>query len=96
MKEVEIPTGTCVDLYKQLLEEGYVVPQLHIYSGNGWSRYYYELVWNGLALECGKEFIDDVEEHGVSVNEPVVVTVILKSRDSPPPPGDDKSQWWGD
>ena len=93
-KEDVIPTGTRVDLYKQLLETGHVYRCLGIYSENDWSRYYYELVWNDMVLECGKRFIDYVGEHGMSVNEPVVVTVILKSRDFPPSPRNDKLRGW--
>ena len=80
-----VPLGTCVERYGQDLEEGLVTPELGIEHSDFEtdSRFFYELVWNGMVLECGRKLEDLVVDHGMSVDEPVVVTVILK--ESPPP-----------
>ena len=41
-------------------------------------EFVYELVWNDMVLPCGRKFEDLVEDHGMSVDEPVVVVVVLK------------------
>ena len=70
-----IPIKTCVERYGQDLEEGLVAPDLRIPNDHS---AYYELVWNGMVLECGMKFEDLVEDHGMPVDEPVDITVIMK------------------
>ena len=80
-----VPIDTCVERYGQDLEEGLVTPKLGIDHSDYWNdpRSFYELVWNGMVLECGRKLEDLVVDHGMSVDEPVGVTVILK--EIPPP-----------
>ena len=89
-----VPIGTCVERYGQNLEEGLVTPELGIEHSDFEtdSRFFYELVWNGMVLECGRKLEDLVVDHGMSVDEPVVVTVILKEI---PPPVLVDGRWMG-
>ena len=89
-----VPIDTCVERYGQDLEEGLVTPLLGIEHGDFEtdSRFFYRLVWNGMVLEDGRKLIDLVEDHGMSVDEPVVVTVILKEI---PPPVLVDGRWMG-
>ena len=75
-----VPIFTCVERYGQNLEEGLVTSLLGIEHSDFEtdSRFFYQLVWNGMVLEDGRKLIDLVEDHGMSVDEPVVVTIILK------------------
>ena len=70
-----IPIKTCVERYGQDLEEGLVAPDLRIPNDHS---VYYEAVWNGMVLKCGRKFEDFVEDHGMPVDEPADVTVIMK------------------
>ena len=78
-----VPIFTCVERYAQNLEEG-CVEGFGIEHGDFETdpTFHYRLVWNGMVLEDGRKLIDLVVDHGMSVDEPVVVTVILK--ESPP------------
>ena len=43
-----------------------------------WSTYVWDFVWNDMLLEHGMEFEHLVDDHGMSVDEPVVITVVSK------------------
>ena len=75
-----VPIFTCVERYGQNLEEGLVTPLLGIEHGDFETdpTFFYELVWNGMVLECGRKLEDLVVDHGMSVDEPVDVMVIMK------------------
>ena len=89
-----VPMITGVERYVQDLEEGLVTPELGIEHSDDEtdSRFFYELVWNGMVLECGRKLEDLVVDHGMSVDEPVVVMVILKEI---PPPALVDGRWMG-
>ena len=74
-----IPISTCVERYGQDLEEGLVASELRI-PIDDWGQSYarYELVWNGMVLDCGRKFEDLVEDHGMSVDEPNDIIVVTK------------------
>ena len=52
------------------------VPRRLLAGVPGWRMYVYELVWNGMILEPGMQFEDLVQDHGMSVDEPVDVFVV--------------------
>ena len=89
-----VPIGTDVERYVQDLEEGLVTPELGIEHSDFEtdSSFFYQLVWNGMVLECGRKLDDLVVDHGMSVDEPVVVTVTLKEI---PPPVLVDGRWMG-
>ena len=73
-----VPIIKGVERYVQDLEEGLVTPKLGFDSPG----FVYELVWNDMVLNDGRIFENLVEDHGMSVDEPVDVMVIL--REIPP------------
>ena len=73
-----VPMIEGVERYVQDLEEGLVTPKLGFDSPG----FVYELVWNDMVLNDGRIFENLVEDHGMSVDEPVDVMVIL--REIPP------------
>ena len=68
--------------YEQDLEEGLIAPALLIDDDTHCDRnyFFYVLVWNGIELSQSKSrtFLEFVEEHGIPVEEPVVVMVVLR------------------
>ena len=76
--EDAVPIGQSVEEYGKHLEEGLVTPKLGIDRVGDDIEFVYELVWNDMVLQCGRKFEDLVEDHGMSVDEPVVVVVVLK------------------
>ena len=77
--EDKVPIGTSVDLYVHYLESGLVTPKLGVRRCCFDSRpsFVYDLVWNGMILECGRKIEYLIEDHGMSVDEPVNILVIL-------------------
>ena len=77
--------------YEQDLEEGLIAPALRIDDDTHGDRnyFFYVLVWNGIELSQSKSrtFLEFVEEHGIPVEEPVEVMVVLReiSRELPLP-----------
>ena len=89
-----IPIKTCVERYGQDLGEGLVAPDLRIPNDHSAN---YELVWNGMVLECGMKFEDLVRDHGMPVDEPVDITVIMKDNCPVSPFSPEKEHWrWHD
>ena len=39
----------------------------------------YTLVWKDMELQCGRKFIDFVEDHGMPVDVPVDIMVVMRS-----------------
>ena len=93
-----VPIGRSVYWYWDALEHGMVTPRLCIgnmrmsmaltiddrIAGEDFDkRFFFDLVWNGMILEYEGTFADLVENHGMSVDEPVDVMVVL--RGFPPP-----------
>ena len=74
-----VPIIKGVERYVQDLEEGLVTPKLGFDSPG----FVYELVWNDKVLNDGGIFKNLVEDHGMSVDEPVDVIVILKELHPP-------------
>ena len=66
------------DIPRRLLAEGKITLSSEYVPG--WSVYVYELVWNGMILEPGMQFEDLVQDHGMSVDEPVGVSVVFRER----------------
>ena len=75
-----VPLGQSVERYSQDLEEGLVTAKLGQDHGDDDNRieFHYELVWNDMILLDGRKFEDLVDDHGMSVDEPVVITVVLQ------------------
>ena len=76
-----VPLEQDVERYVQDLEEGLVDPSLCIEQ---WSQddpwedlHGYTLVWKDMELQCGRKFIDFVEDHGMPVDEPVDIMVVM-------------------
>ena len=71
-----------IERYSQDLEEGLIAPALLIDDDTHGDRnyFFYVLVWNGIELSQSKSrtFLEFVEEHGIPVEEPVVVMVVLR------------------
>ena len=65
----------------QDLEEGCIEPSLRIPIPEleGDDEFRYTLVWKDMELECGRKFIDYVEEHGMPVDVPVDIMVVMRS-----------------
>ena len=79
--EDHVPWYRGVERYVQDLEEGLVDPSLCIEQ---WSQddpwedlHGYTLVWKDMELQCGRKFIDFVEDHGMPVDEPVDIMVVM-------------------
>ena len=78
-----VPLDQDVERYVQDLEEGLVDPSFRIDTwsqGDLWEEWEeclhgYTLVWKDMELQCGRKFIDFVEDHGMPVDEPVDVMV---------------------
>ena len=75
-----VPLDQDVERYVQDLEEGLVDPSFCI---DKWSQddpwedlHGYTLVWKDMELQCGRTFIDFVEDHGMPVDEPVEIVVV--------------------
>ena len=51
-------------------------------GGKNPSRLYYDLVWHGMVLFDDRKFEDYVQDHGMSVDEPVDVLVVYRERHS--------------
>ena len=85
-----VPLDQDVEWYVHHLEEGHVDPSLRIPDGS-WSHgdvweewtecvHGYTLVWKDMDLEeCGSKFIDFVQDHGMPVDEPVDIMVVMLS-----------------
>ena len=85
-----VPLDQDVEWYVHHLEEGHVDPSLRIMDGS-WSHgdvweewtecvHGYTLVWKDMDLEeCGSKFIDFVQDHGMPVDEPVDIMVVMLS-----------------
>ena len=76
-----VPLDECVERYVQDLEEGCIEPSLRIPVPEleGDDEFRYDLVWKDMELECGRKFIDYVEEHGMPVDVPVDIMVVMHS-----------------
>ena len=68
-----------IERYEQDLEEGLIAPELRIDDDTHGNRdlFHYSLVCNGIELLSGRRFEDVMEEQGITVDEPVDVTVVL-------------------
>ena len=84
-----VPLDQDVEWYVHHLEEGHVDPSLRIMDGS-WSHgdvweewdeivHGYTLVWKDMELLCGMKFIDFVEDHGMPVDVPVDIMVVMRS-----------------
>ena len=76
-----VPLDECVERYMQDLEEGCIEPSLRIPIPEleGDDEFRYDLVWKDMELECGRKFIDYVEEQGMPVDVPVDIMVVMRS-----------------
>ena len=76
-----VPLDEGVERYMQDLEEGCIVPSLRIPIPEleGDDEFRYALVWKDMELECGRKFIDYVEDHGMPVDVPVDIMVVMRS-----------------
>ena len=76
-----VPLEECVERYMQDLEEGCIEPSLRIPIPEleGDDEFRYTLVWKDMELECGRKFIDFVEDHGMPVDVPVDIMVVMRS-----------------
>ena len=76
-----VPLDECVERFVQDLEEGCIEPSLRIPIPEleGDDEFRYTLVWKDMELEeCGRKFIDLVEEHGLPVDVPVDIMVVMR------------------
>jgi len=76
-----VPLDQDVEGYVQDLEEGCIDPSLRvpIPQLEGDDELQYTLVWKDMELQCGRKFIDFVEDHGMPVDEPVDIMVVMLS-----------------
>ena len=76
-----VPLDPCVERYVQDLEEGCIDPSLRvpIPQLEGDDELRYTLVWKDMELQCGRKFIDFVEDHGMPVDVPVDIMVVMRS-----------------
>ena len=86
-----VPLDQCVERYVQDLEEECIEPIMRIddgAEGHGarvWEDMVreniegpgYALVWKDMVLECGRKFVDFVEDNGMPVDEPVEIMVVM-------------------
>ena len=71
-----VPLDQCVDEYLKYLEEGCIEPSLRTVA-DGDDEFGYTMVWKDMELECGRKFYDFVEDHGMPVDEPVDIMVVM-------------------
>ena len=64
------------DIPHQLVADGKVILTSEFVPG--WSAYVWEFVWNGMILEPGMHFEDLAQEHAMSTDEPVDVSVVYR------------------
>ena len=70
-----------VERFVQDLEEGCIESSLRIPVPEleGDDEFFYTLVWKDMELEeCGRNFIDLVEDHGLPVDVPVDIMVVKR------------------